>query len=218
MDIKKIVIEIFDKVLFILTHDNEYKLHDENILYLQSLRNADIYNVDELSDSIIIKNFSKKDTAKYKIQKYCPQVIDSIPVFIDENFIELLPVIVVPNSCNSIKDKWIVVHEICHLLSLGKYIVNSNTIYHYFGINHYVYDKNIKLISQNINNRNNEILNDSITWYFLELLENRKIYSENDFIKKHCAMIKERNDIKEIVGLYFSNQVEMLMKKLKMKY
>lgn len=218
MEIEKIVKEIFDKILFILLSDNEYRLQHENILYLQSLRNSDIYTVDELSDSIIIKNLTGKDIAIYKIQKYCPQVIDSIPVLMDENFIELLPVIVVPNVCNLITEKWIIVHEICHLLSLGKYIINSDTIYHYFGINHYVYDKNMKLILQNINNRNNEILNDAITWYFLELLENQKIYPKNDFIKKHCGIIKERSDIKEIVGLYFSNQIELLMKKLKINY
>ena len=70
MEIEKIVKEIFDKILFILLSDNEYRLQHENILYLQSLRNSDIYTVDELSDSIIIKNLTGKDIAIYKIQKY----------------------------------------------------------------------------------------------------------------------------------------------------
>ena len=203
--------KFIDRVVQIVSKEKDYGLSDKEIYYLNSLKKVDIYSVSTVPDIIVLKNSNNEDVALYRIELSSPKVIDPIPILNNQILFELSPVMIIPDRCDSIYDKWVIMHEVCHLLSLGKYINIDNIVFHSFGINQYIYDKQMKLIKCNINKVHNEILNDAIVWYFLELIEQRQINPKNSYISSQCQKIKRRIDIKQIIGLYFSHKSQELI-------
>lgn len=199
----------------------EYNLSDRDVDWLNMKLNCfDFYYIDLLyNDIIVLHDFSNNEKAVYKVQKFCAQVIDPLPVCQNNEFIILKPAIIVPRYINTIKDIWIIFHELCHLLSIGKYIQsdeNVNILNHSFGLNQYSYLLNNKVACVNKIEfpKLNELLNDAITWHLMECIYGNKIVPPDEYILKNAAKIKDRSDIKEIINLYFTGKVNILQRRL----
>lgn len=209
---------IIREIIRIVLNDMEYGLlREADIHHLKYSQNADIYLLNNTFKSVNMKNSKGRKIAQYTIERISPQTVDPVPIIRNGQLIKLRPVIILPDACHSLEDKWVITHEICHLLSLGEYIYDSSekVFEHYFGINQYVYDQNFNLISINQNDHMNEIINDAVTWHFLELINNCSIIPANEFIKHHCQRIRENTDLKLLIGYYFSGKIEKINQILK---
>ena len=180
--------------IYKITTLKEYNLSDRNVICLNTKLNCfDLYYIDLLHNNIILHDFSNNEKAVYKVQKFCAQVIDPIPIHQNNKFIILKPVVIVPRHINTIKDRWIIVHELCHLLSIGKYIQsteNINILNHTFGLNQYSYlfDNKIICVNKVEFNKLNEILNDAITWHLMECIYGNKILPPDKYILSNATV------------------------------
>lgn len=216
-DINNILYSIYRTITL-----KEYNLSDKNIIWLNmKLSCFDFYYIDLLHNEITLHDFSDNEKAVYKLQKLCAQVIDPIPVHQNNEFIILKPVVIVPRHISTIKDMWIIVHELCHLLSIGEYIQsieNINVLNHNFGLNQYSYlfDNKVICINKVEFPQLNELLNDAITWHLMECIHGSKIIPPDEYILNNAKEIKNRSDIKEIINLYFTGQINELYRRLKL--
>ena len=219
MDTQDFVNNMFDSVLAALKN-NAYQLENSTFLYLEQLKDVDIYTTDSLPTSILFRDWHNNIIAKFESPLSSPQVIDPVPVIINHKIVVLKPVMILPYDANTETNQWIIMHELCHLLSLGQYSQCGcyNIWKHYFGLNQYTYmqtDDELKIISQEENFKANEIFNDAVTWHFMELVKNQPVIPNNKFIQRKSEKIKLRDDFCYLIGLYFSNQIESLEKYLK---
>jgi len=207
--------------IFKIINSEEYELNKQDLFHLSKLKSFDFYNISSLCSKIILHDFSDNETAVYKItHQNSPQVIDPVPIVKDEKLTILKPVVVLPDFINTEKEKWIVIHEFCHLLSIGKYVQSTENIKlweHNFGINqyHYLYDNNKLLCIDKTKNFNfNELLNDAVTWHFVETINGYNVCPPDEYILKKAIKIKNRNDIKEIINFYFTGKINELYKRI----
>lgn len=219
MNIQTVATTIFDKILDIIEGE-EYGLSEHTLFQLKLLRNTTIYTTDTLPEKIILHDMNDIPMAVYEPIRRSSQVIDPVPIFQKNEIIILKPVVVLPSTYNKPKDIWIITHELCHLLSVGRYIQNSydkNKWFHSFGLNKYEYSSSngkIILISKKESFYDNEILNDAITWHFIELILEHDAEPPDKYIKSVSIKLKSRDDIKKIIGFYFSGQVDSLASRL----
>lgn len=221
MDIFEFVEFTIKKIIRCLTDDSEYGFSGSEMENLKNSAKADIYILEKIKNkniNINIKCIDNNIELKYKISKNKSQTVDPIPIVRDGIILKFKPVIIVPETFESKENQWIIVHEICHLLSIGGYIKNpaQKTYEHCFGINRYIYSENFELVNSRTDNRVNEIINDAVTWHFMEVINNCPVYPLNDYIKFHCQRIKEMKSFKSLVGYYFSNKSEDIYRLLKL--
>lgn len=180
--------------------------------------NNDIYFFDgsDSNDNYISVYDSNGNFIKNKFISPRSCTLDYIPICLND-IILLRPSICIFSCSNSsleilIKD---IIHEICHLYTIGKYIFDGDYCYHTFGINKYIYKiNNQKLYLVNSENFNtlNELINEYITFYFCEniiQLDSRKY----NLLKLFSKFIKENNvDNDLLIKYYFSNDTDSLKK------
>lgn len=98
------------------------------------------------------------------------QTIDAPPMFHKGERIDVSPTLALTGNASA----WTILHEICHLLSIGPYIpLAENRFYHYFGICEFSYQlENGRLERRTFQGHNgiNELLTDYAAWHFMRLL------------------------------------------------
>lgn len=180
---------------------------NNDIYFFESFDKSNSYISVYDTDRKFIKN-------KFILPQNC--TIDYTPIFLN-NTVLLRPSICIFYCSNSSLEILIknVIHEICHLYTIGKYIFDGDYCYHTFGINKYIYKvNNQKLYLVNSENFNtlNELINEYITFYFCEniiQLNSRKY----NLLKLFFKFIKENNiDNDLLIKYYFSNDTDSLKK------
>ena len=200
---------IMSSIINLLKSDEEYNLNDSDIFRLMNLSKSDIYSLNEIDEQVKIHDVTAQEYSLFRTRSGIPQTIDPIPYMHNNNIIHLKPIIIIPEFANTIKKKFIITHEICHLFSISEYKLDPlNKVYHHsFGINEYIYDCNMNLLSSNCNNRKNEIINNAISYSFIKIIEN--VNSPLDVYFDLCSyIIAEKNNIKSLIGAYFSGDIE----------
>ena len=196
---------IIFEVLKILSENKHVSLHR---IKEELLKNTQIYTTENVPDVIFPKSKDEFLTVKYNVENLSPQVIDFKPIFHNGKAEFFYPVMIIPHKN---EDKWQLVHEICHLFSIGEYEIYNKKIYHKFGVNNYQYtisDGKVICTQKNVYYRENEILNDAVTWHFLEKIHNSEILPPDEYTAFHCQPIKKRDDIDMIIASYFSGKYE----------
>lgn len=200
---------IIHKILKKVSENRHISLHRMKIIY-KILENTEIYTTNSVPDVIYHKSKDGFLKVKYSVESFSPQVIDFKPMLHNRNTAFFYPVMIIPESEKSENQwRWKVVHEICHLLSIGEYEIHNKKIYHKFGLNNYQYEissNEVICTKKVVYYRENEILNDAVTWYFLERTYEDLISPPDDYIDFHCRPIKTRNDIDTLIGCYFSGK------------
>lgn len=136
-----------------------------------------------------------------------PQVIDAPPIFQDGKRIDISPALVLVENASD----WTLLHEICHLLSIGPYLpLEENRFYHYFGIREFSYKlRNGKLerVTSGGHNGTNELLTDYAAWHFMRLLCGDALpfyFSTERFGRYAEALFQGDASPETLIGWYFS--------------
>lgn len=141
------------------------------------------------------------------------QTVDIVPIVYNGSLAEIVPCVVLSDDASD----WTIIHELCHLLSVGKYISVDDCFFHTYGIFEYQYkvcQGSLKQISCMGHVGVNEILNDYITWYFIGRIKGdfkpryRGLYEFDNYIKSM------KIDKEKLIGYYFEGNIEKIKRHL----
>lgn len=218
-----VALRILENIFDVLKSSADYGLSDNDLNRLRHLSNTNMYTLDKLPEKLCLKNQNSEIVGVFEGTIKSPQVIDPVPIVEKEEISFLNPVIILPSACSSPKDVWVITHELAHLLSVGPYIHIKNTAnlwLHSFGLNSYGYLKRngeCVTVFQKEKHILNEIFNDAVTWHMLEAITESIVEPPDAFIKKHSYNIKNRKDIKFLIGCYFNGQPEKTINQISIK-
>lgn len=216
-----LAIQFLDGILDILASDSAYGIGRAAIRRFEQMKEppSQFYASDQVGDTIPLFDTSGAARAAYPFSHIRrPCAIDAPPILVDGEMILLRPVAVVPPDCSDLLSTWQTVHEICHMLSIGEYtLCKDGRISHCFGLNRYWYrcssnGAQIMLDSRIERSEENELLNDAVTWHFLERMGKQRsrfaLQPPDEFICLRCRVLKDSPFIKQIVGHYFTGNTE----------
>ncbi|MCD7883634.1 MAG: hypothetical protein LUI87_08020 [Lachnospiraceae bacterium] len=154
------------------------------------------------------------------------QVIDVVPIWKDGYFLTVCPVLALEK-----KEHWngddktarhVLIHEICHLLSIGKYVpapgeFDAMIWKHSYGINDYAYElQDGQLVRRNYDGSYliNEMVNEFVTGHFVKAIfgEELKAYPKQRQFEEYVAtrLAEDKKDITDLVHWYFTGSTERL--------
>ena len=195
----------------------KYKISKSRINYMQTvLEKSVVFDVKYIvNEKVPLLDIHQNCYGSIEVLNI-PQVIDVPPVCLNNRVVEMSPIMIL--DIYKIKENtWSVLHEICHLLTIGKYTYGDDCIYHKFGINEYEYNKtNMLLIKRDENSRMNELINDYVVWRLMETLYGHKVEPIYIGIKKFSKYLenrcKENFDENCFIGWYFSGNIPKIKK------
>ncbi len=140
------------------------------------------------------------------------KTIDILPLFQDGKMIKVQPLLFIEHFEKiGIKELIpVIMHEICHLFSIGEYYEHDSVILHNWGLNLYTYKSNNNKLSEidhTEHQKLNEIVNDCISIYFVNQLFHfnaSSIYSGGEYYSNLVNFIY--CNINTIINLYFSER------------
>ena len=139
------------------------------------------------------------------------QTVDIVPLVVNGMILKVVPSVILLNNASM----WIIIHEICHLISIGKYIFYNNCVFHSFGVLEYKYEIIQDRLEQKTysgHNGVNELVNDYATWYFMDRIYGNiqpKYFGLYAFDK----YLEEVNVQKEkLIGYYFAGETGKIKK------
>lgn len=220
MDLQKIT-RFFKNITLSSAYNLTRKQYDYLCFLLQSVH---VYWLDATLAPMNI-SFKEKTgrTVFQKSVKCCPQVIDAVPICENGMLQYVCPVMILGDSMfwggNQVDEVWVTIHEFCHLLSIGPYVlcesakIERKQWRHTYGINEYTYEIDAGYLrTRNFNGsiRINEWVNEYVTGHFAYLMNVQRSISRrsqkyfNEFVLQTCASA----DIgqAEFIGLYFSGR------------
>lgn len=211
---KKLVVDLAYDIINILK-DEKYKIASSRIAYMHNLiESCRLIEVKHIVDDRVTL-LDKEQNYYCSIEVLSiPQVIDVPLVCLNNTIIEISPIMIL-DICELQELSWSVVHEMCHLLSIGQYTYLDDCIHHCFGINEYQYSKSdMILIKSNENNCINELITDYVVWRLLETLYGHKIEPIYEGVKKFSEYLenryKEDSNQECFIGWYFSGEVSKI--------
>ena len=168
---------------------------------------AVIVAADQIPDTVMLKTADGEALGEYRITVKKPQVIDFMPMMKNGRFVLAVPVVILPSATEENKI-WKLIHEYCHLYSIGSYRTEGEMIYHNFGMNCFHYavsrsEEKIYCVKRTQFTHENEIMNDAAVWYFCEKLFgiDRPPDSYTDITVRP---LKDSERLPEMLAAYFS--------------
>lgn len=209
------------KPILTILKDPSYHISEAQFSHMKMLAKSTVVYHTKKSESqlVVTLRSNKHDKLGSYIAKNIPQVIDTPPIYLNQKLYQVSPILILPSEENASAD-WTVLHELCHLFSIGTYgRIRTNPrcadiYYHRFGINEYRYTvtgSGLKCFQCNQNNGLNELVNDFVTWHILQRLyqkEIKPIYKGiirfHDYLKQYCSPEIQEQDF---IGWYFTGNV-----------
>ncbi len=120
----------------IIIHQLKPYLNHHEYTHLKDIQNnVLIYNINDSINTIDLIDINNQYISSIDIQPY-NQIIDIPPI----NNHHIKPILLIREDVSTTQ----IIHEICHLLSIGSY----NHYYHTLGINEYYYDEQYHCIQK----------------------------------------------------------------------
>lgn len=181
------IINMIDLIL------NELKpyLYDYEYHHLEDIKNnVMIYLINDSIDKINLIDINNQYISDVNIKPY-NQMIDIPPI----TYHNIKPILLIREDASIVQ----IIHEICHLLSIGSY----QNYYHTLGINEYIYDKQYQCIDKYEHYYINEWMNDLMTSYFMKTIYHEDFhYQEMDKLSEYIKV-----DMHQLIHWYFSGHV-----------
>ena len=213
-----LLFQSYDNIINIL-ENKEYCLNSAAVNRLKALRETTVYTVDNLPNSLMVTDIEGHNTTQYNTAIFSrPQVIDPEPLLFEGKLIAFKPVIILPSArCKGIMNLWNTISQICRLFSIGSYHqAEDGIITHSFGLNQYSYRTSpwrnkLEIISQKEYPIKNAILNNAVTWHFVEKLTDKKQKIPDQYVTSESRSLKERVGFEKSIGMYFSGNVDNIV-------
>lgn len=208
----------------------KYGLKESEVSRLSDLyANHDIYYVfntkrsferfDDMLD-IDIRTYDGTVIKKKEVD-LSSKVLDFVPYYISDEFVKIRPVLCIEHFSDMSLYSLIkvIVHEVCHLYSLGYYHHINNDLYvHNFGLNRYVYCKGgtrLIKVQEKTDEKVNEIVNDCISCYICEQFLGRNTESIYSTVPQYKACVDYiAHNINLVIEKYFSDEADTLLEML----
>lgn len=179
-------------LLDLIYNELKYSLNITHLEYIKN--NVLIYQINDSIDLIDIIDRDNTYISSIPIQPNS-QIIDMVPIYDHHQIHDIKPILLIRDDASTTQ----IVHEICHLFSIGTY----NDYHHTLGINEYQYDKQYHCIHKYEHYYLNEWMNDMMTSHFMDKLIHYSFhYKEMDKFKQYIDV-----DIHQLLSWYFGGHV-----------
>ena len=199
----------------------EYEITEKSLLrILDVISKTQIFHENDIINGNVFTFSSKNKKIEIDLPSYREScVVEMVPDLEEENLTVINPILYLRDFQNSNLFDSILYHEVCHLMSIGKWEKNGkNSVKHITGLENYkyVYDKEIKQFGDDVDILS-ETLNDWIAEKLYNKIENKK-YIKNKKTEKYISYIenmiklRENGNVNKIIGAYFNNDLKYIEK------
>ncbi len=182
-------------LLNLILNELKHYLTIQEYSHLEYIKNnVVIYHINDSINMIDIIDTNNTYISSIHVQPNS-QIIDMVPLYDHHQIHHIKPILLIREDASTTQ----IIHEICHLFSIGSY----EDYYHTLGVNEYHYDKQYHCIDKYEHYYLNEWMNDIMTSYFMEKLFNQSFhYDEMDKLKQYIDI-----DIQQLLSWYFGGHV-----------
>ncbi len=170
---------ITDNIIKFLSNLSQQSGNYNSDLFINKILSSNIIFFDRDKDDYIRIPVISNDTlmSEVSVEKN-NKTIDFVPLYYQSQIVKIKPVVLLDNFASQFS----VIHELCHLLSIGDYYISGENIMHSYGILSYKYaitDDKVLLTDVYGSVIENEKITNNITEMIIDYMGHRSICEIN---------------------------------------